>query len=91
MSVKNKAGNGTFAVLYCATFRTPSFHKSLKCFGTSIASMDPESPTTGILHSLSAMFAGVCGPPEKLSLALVPRLNVLRMSMKLAYLKGDCP
>ena len=31
------------------------------------------------------MFAGVCGPPEKLSLALVPRSYVLRMIVKLAY------
>ena len=33
------------------------------------------------------MFTGVCGPPEKLSLALVPRSYVLRMSVKLAYTK----
>ena len=35
---------------------------------------------------LSAMFTGACGPPEKLSLALVQRSNVLRMTLKLAYL-----
>ena len=41
------------------------------------------SPTTGILHT--CLFTGVCGPPEKLSLALVLRTDVLRMIMKLAY------
>ena len=39
------------------------------------------SPTTGIL---SAMFTGACGTPEKISLALVPHSNVLRMIVKLA-------
>ena len=34
---------------------------------------------------LSAMFPGTCGPPEKLSLALVQRWHVLRMIVKLAY------
>ena len=34
---------------------------------------------------LSAMFTGACGPPEKLSLALVPRSYVLRMIVNLAY------
>ena len=37
------------------------------------------SPTTD-------MFTGACGPPEKLSLALVPRSNVVRMILKLAFL-----
>ena len=37
------AGNGTFAALYCAIFRTPSFGKSLKFFGTSSASLNPET------------------------------------------------
>ena len=41
------------------------------------------SPTTGI-SILFAMFTGACGPLEKLSLALVPRSNVLRMIVKLA-------
>ena len=31
------------------------------------------------------MFTGACDPPEKLSLALVPRSYVLRMIMKVAY------
>ena len=31
------------------------------------------------------MFTGACDPPEKLSLALVPPSNVLRMIVKLAY------
>ena len=34
---------------------------------------------------LSVMFTGACGPPEKLSLALVPRLYVLRMIVRFAY------
>ena len=33
----------TFAALYCAIFRTPSFRKSLKFFGTCIASLGPET------------------------------------------------
>ena len=81
MKVEKNAVNGileTFAPLYCAIFRTPRFRKSLKCFRTSIASLDPETV-------LSAMFTGACGPPEKLSLALAPRSNVLRMIVKLAY------
>ena len=39
-----------------------------------------------LLPWIHAMFAGVCGPPEKLSLALVPHSYVLRMIVKLAYL-----
>ena len=68
----------TFAVLYCATFHAPNFRKSLKFFGTSNAPLDPELPD--IRH----VYKG-CGPPEKLSLALVPRSYVLRMIVKLAY------
>ena len=40
---KNLAGYVTFAALYCAIFRTSSFRKSLKFFGTSIPSLDPET------------------------------------------------
>ena len=32
-----------------------------------------------------AMFTGACGPPEKLSLALMPRLKILSMIVKLAH------
>ena len=42
------------------------------------------SPTTGILHTIRHVYRSVW-PTEKLSLALVPRSNVLRMIMKLAY------
>ena len=42
------------------------------------------SPTTGTLHSISAMFTSVCGPSEK-RLALPLCLNILRMIVKLAY------
>ena len=42
-------------------------------------------PPTFTCSILSAMFTGACGPPEKLSLALVPRLCVLRMIIKLTY------
>ena len=31
------------------------------------------------------MFTEACGPPEKLSLALVPHSHILRMIVKLAY------
>ena len=82
---QNNAGNGTFAALYNAIFRTPSFHKSLKFFGTSIASLDPETVQLPAFSTLSAMFTGACGPPMKLSLALVPRSNVLLMVVKLAH------
>ena len=60
-------------------FRTPRFVKSLKFFGTSIASLDPETIQLPAFSILSAMFIGACGPTEKLSLALAPRSNVLRM------------
>ena len=42
------------------------------------------SPTTGILHTVRHVYRA-CGPPEKLSLTLVPRLNILRMLVTLAY------
>ena len=61
------------------------FRKSLKFFGTSIASLDPEIVQLPAFSILSAMFTGACGPPEKLRLALVPGLNVLHMIVKLSY------
>ena len=82
---KKNAGNRTFAALYFAIFRTPRFRNSLKFFGTSIASLDPETVQILAFSILSAMFTGACGPPEKLSVALVPRSYVLRMTVKLAY------
>ena len=95
MSVETNAGNGTFAALYCA-FRMPSFCKSLQFFGTSIASLDPETVKLPVFCILSAMFTGECGLPEKLNLALVPCLNVLHVIVKLAYVQyhfqtmGNC-
>ena len=80
-----KAGNSVFAALYCARFRTPSFHKSLKFFETSIASLDPETVELPAFYILSAMFTGACGPPEKLSLTLVSRSNILGLIVKFAY------
>ena len=73
---ERNAGNGTFVVLYCAIFHKLNFHKSLKFFGTSIASLDPETVELPAFSILSAMFTGACDPPEKLSLTLVQRLNV---------------
>ena len=67
------AGNDTFAAL-------------LKFFGTDIASLYPETVQLPAFSTLSAMFTGACGLPEKLSLALVSRANVLRMIVKLAYI-----
>ena len=63
----------------------PSFKKSLKFFGTSIAPSDTETVDLPAFSILFAMFRGACGPTEKLSLALEPRSNVLRMIVKLAY------
>ena len=57
----------------------------VKFFGTSIASLDPETVQLPAFSILSAMFTGACGPTEKLSLALAPRSYVLRMIVKLAY------
>ena len=45
------------------------FQKSLKIL--SITSLDPETVQLPASFILSAMFTGVCGPPGKLSLALV--------------------
>ena len=70
--------------VFCAVLRS-SFYKSLKFLETSIASLDPESVQLPAFSILSAMFTGACGPPEKLSLALVPRSCVLRMIVSLAY------
>ena len=56
---KNPAGNGilgTFAALYCAIFRTKHFRKSLKFFGTAIASLDPETVQLPAFSMPSAMF-----------------------------------
>ena len=51
----------------------------------SIASLNPETVELPAFSILSAMFTGAFGPPEKLTLALVPRSTVLRMSVKVAY------
>ena len=82
MSVEKNAGNNTFAALYCTIFRMPSFRNSLEFFGTSIASLDPETVQLPAFSILSAMFTGACGPTEKLGLALVPRSDVLRKIVK---------
>ena len=58
------------AVLRYISYAT--FRKSLKFFGTSIVSLDPKAV------ELPAFI-------RHLSLALVPRSNVLRMNVKLAY------
>ena len=79
MSEEKHAENGTFGALHCAIFRTPSLRKSL---GIHRFSGSRKGRTTGILH---AMFIGACGPPEKLSLTLVPYSNALRMIVNLAY------
>ena len=59
--------------------------KSLKFFSTYIASLDPETVQLPAFSILSAMLTEACGPPEKLSLVLVERSYVLRMTVKLAY------
>ena len=82
---KTPTRNGTFAALYCAIFCTPSFRKSFKFFGTPIVSLDPETVEEPAFSILYTMFTGVCGPPEKLSLAVAPRSYVLRMIVKLSY------
>ena len=53
VSEKN-AGNGKFAVLYCAIFRTPSFCKSSPRLFRS-----RNSPTTGILHTIRHVYRNV--------------------------------
>ena len=86
MSVEKHAGNGTFVALYYAMFCTPSFRKSLKFFGTSIISLDPDSrnsPTTGILHSIRHVYRSVW-PAGEAKPRFGPRSNVLRMIVKLA-------
>ena len=64
----------------------PRFHDSLQFFGTSIASFDPETVQQPAFSTLSAMFTGVCGPPEKQSLTFLPHSTVLRVTVKLAYI-----
>ena len=76
--VENNARNDIvemFTALYRAIFRTPSFRKALKFFGTSIASLHPE---TVILHTARHLYRS--GPPERLSLAFVTR----------SYIPRDC-
>ena len=87
MLVGRNVGNGTFAALLTALyyFCKSSFHKSLKFFWPSITSLDPEAVQLPAFSILSAMITGVCGPPEKLSLALVPRSIVWHMIVKLVY------
>ena len=69
-------------VLYfvCQVFANPC-----EFFGTSIASLDPE--TVQLLTPTSAMFTGVWSPPEKLNLGLVPHsyMYILHMIVELAY------
>ena len=71
--------------IWCAKFHLPRFHKFLKFFRTSIASLDPETVQLPAFYTLFAVFTGACGPPEKLSLALVPCSNVLCTIVKLCY------
>ena len=70
------------AVLRYISYTT--FSQILEVLRVFLASLDPETVQLPAFYMLSAMFTGACGPPEKLSLALVPRLNVLRMIVKLA-------
>ena len=77
-----------FGALYCAIFRTPRFRKFLKFLGTPIASLAPETVRLPAFSILFAMFTGTCGPPEKLSLALVVLSINLRKIVKLVY--TDC-
>ena len=72
-------------LLHCtsAIFCMPCFHKYLKFFWTSTAYFDPETVQLPAFFILSIMFTGVCGLPEKLSLALVLHSNVMRMNVKL--------
>ena len=44
-------------------------------------------PPTFTSSTLSAMFIGACGLPEKLSLTLVPCLYILHMIVKFTYIK----
>ena len=82
---RKSAKNDTFPALYCDIFYKPTFNKSLKFCGTSITSLDPETVQLLAFSKIAAMFTGAGAPQEKLSLALVPRTNILRMIMKLAY------
>ena len=66
-----------FATLYCAIFRTSSLREFHRLFPTTV-----QAPA---FYTLSAMFTGACDPPDKLSLALVPRSHVLRMLVALAH------
>ena len=60
MSVEKNAGNGipeTFAALYCAIFRTPSFRKS--SLGLPSPFGPRNSPPTGILHAVRHVYRSV--------------------------------
>ena len=92
VSVGEKTPKKTARLLCCAAlFRTPSFRKSVNFCRTSIASLDSETVQLPASSILSAMFTGACGPPEKLSLALVPRSydqdNILRLTRSYKELK----
>ena len=50
---------GSFATLYSAIFYAPSFHKSLKFFRTSIASLDPETVQLPALHTIHHVYRSV--------------------------------
>ena len=72
--------------LHCTVlyFVCQVFYKFFKLFRTSMASLDPETVQLLTFYILSAMFTGMGGPAERLSLALVPCSNVLSMIVKLA-------
>ena len=86
VSGEKPTGNGTFAVLFCAIFHMPSFHKSFQVLRDFHCLFRPETVQLPASYILSAMFAGACGLPEKQSLALVQHSNILHMIVKLANL-----
>ena len=73
-----------FCTVLCCISYARFFYKFFKLFRTSMASLDPETVQLLTFYILSAMFTGMGGPAERLSLALVPCSNVLSMIVKLA-------
>ena len=74
--------------------QTPHFHAlshgNRWTAGSTVITHREISKTNLFTSSMpSAMFTGACGPPEKLSLALVRCSHVLHVIVKLAYRKSE--
>ena len=78
-------------LLYCTALYSvrPVFPNAWRSLGfPSPLWIQKQTTYRHIFSILSAMCTGACGPPEKLSLALVARSHFLRMIVRITYSKN---